>query len=146
MADEDYVREVRQKLDSRVRADEEKTKKENREAEIIKDQAPKDWTRLKNWLMETVGQLNNGRIEGVLEYKSEDLDTVKITCLVGADRKETTVSFFGVIGGTINVEGSPGLSFECEVQGNKASWVMTVNKREVCSIETIGKKIINSVV
>jgi hypothetical protein len=146
MTDEEYVRSLRTKLESRVSASEEQTKKENQEAEIVKQEAPDDWVRLKVWLKETSDQVNRGRSEGLVHYEDgEDLNAVKIVCRLGTDRREAIVSFTSILGGRIDVRGNVNLAFECSVQGDKAVWV-TERGREVCTVEAIGKKIVNGVV
>lgn len=146
MTDEEYVSSLRTKLESRVSASEEQTQKENLEAEIVKQQAPNDWVRLKVWLRETSDQVNKGRSEGLVNYEDdEDLNKVKIVCRVRTDRREAIVSFMSDLGGRIDVRGSVNLVFECNVQGNKAVWV-TERGHEVCTVEAIGKKIVNGVV
>lgn len=146
MTDEEYLRSLRTKLESRVSASEEQIRKENREKEIVKQEAPDDWMRLKVWLRETSDQVNKGRSEGLLNYEDgEDLNTVKIECRVGTDRREATVRFMSSLGGRIDVRGNVNLVFECNVQGNKAVWV-SERGQEVCTVEAIGKKIVDGVV
>ena len=147
MAGEDeYVRRLREKLENRVKTNEEKTRKENREAEICKAEAPKEWLRLKKWLIQIVEQINKGRYEGLVECEEgDDQEVVKVSCLVGTNRKEVTVNFIPIFNGSISVRGKNTLDFECSVQGNKMVWKRGGDHR-ICTIEEIGKQILDSVI
>lgn len=145
MADEEYVRKLRQKLDLSVRADQEQTKKENREADIIKAQAPKDWSRLKEWVRQASEQVNDGRSEGLVEYEQDSIDEFKVSCRVGTHRKETKVTFLSGFGGLFTCRGGVDIQFECSMQGSKAVWT-TNEGHEVCTIESMGMQILNSVI
>src|ERR1035441_2157974 len=82
MADENYIRGLTDTLKARIEDTREKTRKENREAEIVKSESPKQWTELKNWLKEAIRQVNQGLDKETILYIEESLNEIVIRSLI----------------------------------------------------------------
>jgi hypothetical protein len=151
MADESYIRKLQQTLLDRISADQEKTRKENREAEINKLEAPKDWMKLKAWLKDSTKQINQAFPSEVITYTVEGLNVVMLRCNLGDDRWNLEVSFSDALGGSIVAEvkrqGSFRAEFRCEVEGGELRWFETANDRhEILGIEEMGQRILDAAV
>jgi hypothetical protein len=145
MADEGYIRNLKATLEARIKTDEERTRKENRDADILKAETPKRWAELKAWLKDSIGQLNQGTSE--LVTCTESLNEIILRCNVGQDRHDFKVTFLDVIGGHIAAKGHKlDLSFEAELDGRKVYWIERGDKHSGLDIEDIGKQILEGVV
>jgi hypothetical protein len=146
MADESYIRKLRETLDAKVQANHERTRKENCEDDLIKAAAPRDWTELKQWLRDTTEEVNKGRSEGMPIYEDgDDQNHFKIHCFIGENRKNADIKFFNLAGTLITVRGSATIEFDCYAQGREIQWT-TDSRLKVWTIEQIGKRILDSVI
>lgn len=147
MADEGYIRQLSSALKDRIKAGEEQTRKENREAEILKAESPKQWIELKEWLREAVAQLNRGVASDVVTFEGgRGPDEINLRCNVGHKRGSVEIKFFDVLdGGHISAKGN-GLdgSFDAAVEGREVVW--TAGKHERITIEGIGKRILEAAI
>jgi hypothetical protein len=147
MADENYIRQLSSALKDRIKADEEQTRKENREADILKTESPKQWLELKAWLKEAIVQLNRGvATEVVTLTEGRTLDEITLQCNVGKKHVHMEVKFFDVVGGgNINAKGN-GFdgSFDAEIEGRVVCW--TIGRHERITIEGIGKRILEAAI
>jgi hypothetical protein len=151
MADESYIRNLRTSLAARVRADEEQTKKENRESDLIKGNAPKTWQELKGWLREAVAELNRGAGEFVTYSDGKSENEVSLRCNIGRQRWDLKVGYFDLFGGaTITASGKKfEVKFQAELEGKNLYWRMDgdgVESLDRYTVEDIGKLILDTAV
>jgi hypothetical protein len=151
MADEKYIRKLQQTLLDRISAYQEKSRKENREAEINKTEAPKAWMKLKAWLKESTKQVNQAFPTEVITYTEDGLNVVMLRCNLGTDQWDLEVSFSDALGESIVAEvkrqGSFRAEFRCEVEGRELRWFETANDRhETLGIEEMGQRILDAAV
>lgn len=152
MSDENYIRNLRKTLDARISANEEQTRKENRETDIIKAEAPKSWASLKAWIKEATDQLNKGSgPELVTLVANGNPDEIKLRCNIETPRVDTTIAFFGLFGGQITATvkrktGDDDVVFECGMDGGRACWFETKYPLDWLSIEDMGQKILDAAV
>jgi hypothetical protein len=144
MADDAFIRDLREKLIQRTKADQENTRRENLEYDLIKEKAPEDWKRLKAWLKEKAAQL-----PAEIVTHEEELDSVVIRCRFDREARVTKIQFHHVdrIMAHIKVESRGGgvqgdVTFECDVQGRNLSWFYSTNEEARFTLEEIGKNIL----
>lgn len=146
MVDEGYIRRLQDALNARAKAEDAKTENENREAAFLKSETPKDWVKLKDWLRESVNQVAKGAPANTLVYEDgDDLDEAKIRSRIGTNTRQVTITFFNLFNGQITVGGCAELSFDAEVGEKRVEWVDSSDQKP-CTIDEIGKKILDSVV
>jgi len=144
MADESHIRQLRSALTERIKASEEQTKKENREEEIFKAAAPRDWIKLKASLKQSVDEVNEGLPKDTLTYAEDgSKNEVTLRCGFGQKRGELVVKYFDLFGATISMKGNRiDLSYSAEIEGRGIVW--TVAPHERISVEEIEKRILTA--
>lgn len=151
MTDESYIRKLTESLADRKRADEEQTRKENREAEITKSEAPVAWMNLKTWLRNSAAQVNQAFPSEVLTYAEDGLDKVILRCNLGTDRWDLKVSFGSVMWPRIVAESTKkkGLNaeYDCKIEGRNLFWFdANSGQHERITVEEIGQRILDAAV
>jgi len=148
MADEGYIRNLRETLQARSTAEEERTRKENRDTEIIKAEAVKFWISLKAWLVKATSELNQGLADDLVTYSANGSpDTIKLRCNIGQDRSDLKVTFFNLFGGQISAVGEGfEAKFRCEIEGRNTYWVDEADRLDKPTLEEMGKRILNAAV
>jgi hypothetical protein len=145
--DEAYTRNLREALLNRIKAEDERRKKESREAAFVKLQAPNEWSQLKGWIQDTVGELNEGLPAELIRYAEDRSDLIQIKCRLGRSWRTAVITFHHVagtmsrivVGGLLSMD----LEFECEPQGQHLSWFMPGDHHHGYSILELGKKILS---
>jgi hypothetical protein len=153
MADENYIRGLTDIIKGKIEDAREQTRKENREADIVKVEAPKQWVELKTWLKESIGQINKSVGADAILYMEDDINEITVRCLGSQHPRDVTVTFFGFIG-QIVAKGSlfPGATpdfesaFDVKVVGNKLHYIQDRTPNARMSIEEIGKEILDRAV
>jgi hypothetical protein len=77
-ADEAYIRRLSETLKQRSDAEAEQTRKANREAAIVKEQAPKFWMELKAWLRDSVNAVKQASSSAFLKYSDVNVNEVSV--------------------------------------------------------------------
>jgi len=146
MADESYIRGLTSAIKDRIEIANASTRRENREAEIRRSEAPRVWVNLKLWLAQAVGQVNKEfGSQMPLTYR-EDLDEVGLRFRVGSNAADLTIHFNDLLG-TITAKGDHfSMSFTPAVDGNKLYYVVDSGMNQPVTIEEIGQRIISAVV
>ena len=153
MADESYIRGLTETIRARIESTREQTRKENREAEIVKLEAPKQWMGLKTWLKEAVRQVNQGLDKNTILYIEESINEIVIRSLLSGEPRDVRVEFLGFTGQVI-AKGIlfPGAShdfeyaFDPKVAGNQMHYIQDKLPNARKSIEEIGKEILDRTV
>src|ERR1035441_7716724 len=113
MADEDYIRQLEAQISARHSEHVQQTERENREAALLKEAAPKEWIKLKDWLRDTITQVNQGNPIPHLTYEDGDhIDESKILYRIGNVRNELRVTLLKMLGYPITVRMGEKLAFE----------------------------------
>jgi hypothetical protein len=147
MDDDAYIRDLKDKLIQRSKADAAAVEKENRESGIVSEKAPPDWERLKAWLKQKASQLPTDLVDFAIDASG---DSLEIGYRVNRGRRRTEVAFRHISGvfSEISVKSSGSgpqerdFTFECEVQGNTLVWVYQNNRKVRFDIEGMGKAIL----
>jgi hypothetical protein len=143
MADEGYIRKLTATIQEQAKEFQEQTRKDNRDAEIIKSEAPKVWIQLKTWVKGAVAQVNS---ETLLYLEGSDLNSFTLRYTVGREMREVKVIFFSIIG-QIAVSGSLfDARFDSKVEGNRLHFIEDMAPNGRVSIDDMGKQILDAAV
>jgi hypothetical protein len=146
MADESYIRGLTETIRARIEDTKEQTRKDNREAEIAKIEAPKQWMNLKAWLKESVGQINKEIGSDILLYLGDDLNEIRVRYLADREPRDVTVTFLGFTGQIIAKGTLFESAFDPKVVGNQMHYIQDKLPNARKSIEEIGKEILDRAV
>lgn len=146
MADEDYIRGLTETIRAKIEDAREQTRKDNREAEIVKSSAPKQWMELKAWLKESIGQINKDVGSDAVLYLEDDLNEITVRYLADREPRNVTVTFLGFTGQIIAKGTLFESAFDTKVVGNQMHYIQDKLPNARKSIEEIGKEILDSAV
>jgi len=149
MADEGFIRELTGAIRGRIKDAGERTRADNRDAEIIKTEAPKQWVELKLWLQESIKQINHELNSESIIYIEENLNEVVVRYVEGQETREVTVAFTGrtsqIIAKGMLFPGAPDFesAFVPKVEGGSMHYIQDKLPNARTSVEAIGKEILN---
>jgi hypothetical protein len=153
MADENYIRGLTDIIKGKIEDAREQTRKENREADIVKVEAPKQWMELKAWLRESIGQINKGVESNTILCLEDDLNEITVRYLADSEPRDVTVTFLAFTGqiiakGMLFPGASPDFesAFDPKVVGNKMHYIQDKPPNARKSLEDIGKEILDRAV
>jgi predicted Holliday junction resolvase-like endonuclease len=144
MADESYIRGLTETIKTKIEYVREQTRKENRDAEIVKAESPNKWMELKDWLNESIGQLNKSVGSNAILYVEDDINEIMVPYL--ADQRDVTVSFLGFTGQIIAKGILFESAFDTKVEGNHLHYIQDKTPYARKTIEEIGKEILDQAV
>jgi hypothetical protein len=146
MADESYIRGLTETIRARIEDTREQTRKENRNAEIVKAESPKKWMELKAWLKESIGQLNKSVGSNVILYVEDDINQIVVRYLTDSEPRDVTVTFLGFTSQIIAKGTLFESAFDPKVAGNQMHYIQDKLPNARVSIEEIGKEILDRAV
>jgi hypothetical protein len=146
VADENYIRGLTETIKARIEDNREQTRKENREAEIVKSAAPKQWMELKAWLKESVGQINKEVGSDMILYIEDDLNEIVVRYLADREPRDVTVTFLGFTGQIIAKSTLTESAFDPKVVENRMHYIQDKLPNARKSIEEIGKEILDGAI
>jgi hypothetical protein len=143
MADDSYIRVLTETIKAKIEDTREQTRKDNREAEITRIEATKQWIELKAWLKESIGQINRGIGSDTILCSEEDLNEIRVRYLADGEPRDVTVIFLAFTGQIIAKGTLFESAFDPKVVGSKMHYIQDKLPNARKSIEEIGKEILD---
>jgi hypothetical protein len=133
MADDDYIRNLRETLIARAKIEGEQTRKENRESDLIASLGPQEWNQLRDAIKSSIDKLPSE----IVRYEDGDIDSLQIVYERPRGNKRTKVEFSHIEGvfTRIDVSGSCSLTFECIAEGRKVFWSRSANGQKQYDVD-----------
>jgi hypothetical protein len=146
MADERYIRGLTETIKAKIEDAREQTRRDNREAEIVKAAAPKQWVALKDWLKESMGQINRAVGSNIILVLEDDMNGITVRNLAGGEPRDVTVTFWEFTGQIIAKGTLFESAFDTKVVGSQMHYIQDKTPHARKSIEEIGKEILDRAV